>query len=181
MKKGSRKILYFLKNSFLFSNGNRRAFFTCFWLLLFCINVFPQKTQRPFIWVDQNDKAKILNKIETQDWAKSFYGKFKKRVDDDIILYKSSPSSFFKVLPFNWSNQEKGKIPPFKIFTEFTEKNSLERYTLNKYLQIGIDCGVLYYLTEDEVYAQCALDILHTYIKSMHIIQILWLFFMFSI
>lgn len=34
-------------------------------------------------------------------------------------------------------------------------------------MQIGIDCGVLYFLTEDEAYGQCALDILHAYIEGL--------------
>jgi len=87
---------------------------------------------------------------------------FKNRLDYDIVLYKKSPKEFLEKLPFDWSKQEQGNTPPFKIF-----ENDSERYTLKKYLQIGIDCGVLYYLTEEEIYAQCALDILHAFNESI--------------
>lgn len=132
----------------------------CFALTTF--NIGAQVLERPFIWVKQKDKAGILQKIETQPWAKTFYTAFKNRLDYDIVLYKKSPKEFLEKLPFDWFKQKQGKTPPFKIF-----ENDLERYTLKKYLQIGIDCGVLYYLTEEEIYAQCALDILHAFNESI--------------
>lgn len=130
-----------------------------------------QVSERPFIWVKQKDKADILHKIETQAWAKTFYTEFKNRLDNDIALYKKSPKEFLEKLPFDWSKQNQGKTPPFKTFENFTEANHSERYTLNKYLQIGIDCGVLYFLTEEKIYAQCALDILHTFNESITQVQ----------
>lgn len=142
--------------------------------LCFFINiteVFTQPTERPFIWVKSTDKAQILHKIESQAWAKSFYEEFSMRLNNDIALYKTSPKAFLNKLPFDWSNQKRGQTPPLKTFEEFTDANAAERYTLNKYLQIGIDCGVLYFLTEDETYAQCASDILHAFVEGTLQIQ----------
>ena len=130
-----------------------------------------QALERPFIWVTQKDKADILHKIETQPWAKTFYTEFKNRLDHDIALYKKSPKEFLKKLPFDWSKQKQGATPPFKTFENFTDTNHSERYILNKYLQIGIDCGVLYFLNEEKIYAQCALDILHTFNESITQLQ----------
>lgn len=133
----------------------------CF-LSITAFSSYSQVLERPFIWVKQKDKADILQKIETQPWAKTFYKAFKNRLDNDIALYKKSPKKFLEKLPFDWYNQKQGKTPPFKTFENFSE-----RYTLKKYLQIGIDCGVLYFLIEEEIYAQCALDILHTFNESI--------------
>ena len=143
----------------------------CLYFVLNSIVLSSQNKQRPFIWVKQQDRTKILHKIETQDWAKSFYKEFKARLDYDIISYKISPNTFISSIPFNWSEQKKGITPPLKTFKESNDANNLDRYLQFKYLQIGIDCGVLYFLTEDESYAQCALDILHAYVEGLLQIQ----------
>jgi len=143
-------------------------------ILCFALTAYQGSTQnsdRPFIWVKQQDKADILNKIDTQPWANSFYHTFKSRLDKDIALYKESPKLFLEKLPFDWTNQQESKTPPFKTFVNFTDANYSERLTLNTYLQIGIDCATLYYLTGERIYAQCALDILHTFIESITQLQ----------
>jgi hypothetical protein len=141
------------------------------YLTIIALSSCAQVLERPFIWTKQKDKADLLNKIETQAWAKSFYTEFKNRLDNDLELYKKSPKKFLEKLPFDWSNQKQGETPPFKTFNNFSDGNFIERYTLNKYLQIGIDCGVLYFLTEEKIYAQCALDILHTFNESITQLQ----------
>ncbi len=141
------------------------------YLLMASLSCKTQISERPFIWVKQEDKADILHKIETQPWAKTFYASFKNRLDNDLALYKKSPKKFLEKLPFDWANQQPGKVPPFKTFNNFTDANFPERFTLNKYLQIGIDAGVLYFLTEEKIYAQCALDILHTFNESITQLQ----------
>ena len=145
--------------------------FVFIYLLITSFSCNSQGAERPFIWVKQKDKVEILRKIETQPWAKTFYVAFKNRLDNDLALYKKSPKKFLEKLPFDWSNQQPGKIPPFKTFNNFTDGNFPERFTLNKYLQIGIDAGVLYFLTGEEIYAQCALDILHTFNESITQLQ----------
>ena len=137
----------------------------CFLFWTFVSNA--QVEQRPFIWVKQEDKALIWSKIETQAWAKSFYREFKERLDSDLVIYKQSPDRFLRGIPFQWDQQKSGKIPPLKTFEESTDTNNNERGLQNKYLQIGIDCGVLYFLTDEPIYAQCAVDILHSYVEGL--------------
>lgn len=140
-------------------------------MLLFCfllsISGYTQNSQRPFIWVKQEDRAKILNKIETQAWANSYYKEFKNRLDVDISDYKMSPNDFLKKIPFDWTKQKTGVTPPLMSFIDSNASNDSERYLQFKYLQIGVDCGVMYFLTEDKTYAQCALDILHAYVEGL--------------
>ncbi|WP_242204057.1 heparinase II/III domain-containing protein [Aestuariivivens insulae] len=126
-----------------------------------------QKTERPFIWVSQSDREEILNEIETQDWARSFFKGFKERLDSSIVLHKTSPYKFLKELPFNWSIQKKEGVPPFKTITKFDGTTAKDRYNLNTYLQVGIDSGVMYYLTNEKRYAQCALDVLYNFIEAL--------------
>lgn len=139
----------------------------CLLLIVNSISLSAQNKERPFIWVEQKDKAEILHKIENEVWAKQFYKEFKQRLDTDITLYKKSPKEFISKIPFAWSKQQVGKTPPLKTYFSFTESNSSDRFILNKYLQIGVDCGVLYFLTEDENYAQCAADILHAFVEGV--------------
>ncbi len=141
------------------------------YLSLTAFSAAAQSLERPFIWVKQKDKADILRKIESQTWAKTFYTAFKSRLDKDIEVYKNSPKDFLIRLPLDWSDQSQHKTPPFKRFDNFTDANYQERLTLNQYLQIGIDCGVLYFLTEEDIYAQCALDILHNFNESISQLQ----------
>ncbi len=135
--------------------------------ILLCINGYSQNTERPFIWVKQEDRAKILDKIENQTWAKSYYKEFKERLDGDISSYKKSPMDFLTKIPFDWTKQKTGVTPPLLSFIDSNDTNDSERYLQFKYLQIGVDCGVMYFLTEDQTYAQCALDILHAYVEGL--------------
>lgn len=137
----------------------------CFFLSSY--NVVSQTIERPYIWVKQGDRSQILNKIKTQTWANSFYKEYKNRLDRELEVYKESPINFLKKIPLNWSQQKNGGIPPLKIFEDFKNDSAADRGHLNKYLQTGIDCGVLFYLTENEFYAQCALDILYTYLEGI--------------
>lgn len=126
-----------------------------------------QNNQRPFIWVKAEDKAKILKKIENQAWAKAFYKEFKERLDKDIVSYRKDPNDFLMKIPFDWSKQKTGVTPPLKTFADSNGANNTDRSLQSKYLQIGVDCGVMYFLTEDESYAQCALDILNAYVQGL--------------
>lgn len=141
--------------------------FLVFVFLIGTVVGMAQLQQRPFIWVKQEEKAQILNKIKTQAWANSFYKEFKQRVDGDIVTYKKSPEDFLKQIPFDWSKQKTGITLPLKTFEDSVDKNATDRSLQNKFLQIGIDCGVMYFLTEDKIYAQCAVDILNAYVEGL--------------
>jgi hypothetical protein len=100
-------------------------------MLLFCFLLstsgYTQNVQRPFIWVKKEDRAKILNKIETQAWAKSYYKEFKERLDADISTYKKSPNDFLLKIPFDWTKQKTGTTPPLMTFIDSNESNESDR------------------------------------------------------
>lgn len=138
-----------------------------FLLVVIHLIVMAQPIDRPFILVKQKDRSAILQKIKTQDWARDFYHSYETRLNTDIKQYRKSPSTFLRNIPFNWSRQEYGKIPPLVTLSDFNDANRPIEFELIKYLQISIDCGVMYFLTENEEYAQCALDILHSYVEGI--------------
>ena len=161
------------KSAFGYAQNSLLFFFV---LALISANVFAQ--ERPFIWVKQSDRAKILDKIQNQEWAKSTYDDFINRLDKDIEMHQSNPTEFLKGMPFDWEKAKPGQMPPFyltyhiekgvhKNLDNATTEEMANARKLMRYLQIGVDCGIAYYLTEDQKYAQCAIDILNSFVKGV--------------
>jgi len=150
-----------------------------FLLLLWILIPFSLISQeRPFIWVKQNDRAGILDKIEKYDWARKTFIDLKNNVDKDIIEWQQNPEDFLKGMPFDWKNQKPGETPPFfyTIHVGNGQHLNLDNATSGEmanyrkllgYLQTALDCGVVWYLTHEEKYAQCALDILNASVKGI--------------
>jgi len=173
----------------------KRAGFTDIWikkmritlitLLSFCLLsshtfILTGDLVRPCILVKPSDRENILNKIETQEWAKTTYEALIKQLDKDIELHSANPHEFLKGMPFNWEAAKPDETPPFTYTIHINPNNGKrtnldnatpEEYahaeTLISYLQTGVDCGMAYYITGDEKYAQCATDILHSFISGV--------------
>lgn len=122
---------------------------------------------RPFIWANATERDAILLKIEQQAWAASLHKKFMTRLNDDLNAYQENPQKFLEGIPFNKALAVEGKIPPLKVVDYSKPEAGFLGDTYMQYLQVGVDCGVAYYLGEDDKYAQCALDILHTFVSGI--------------
>lgn len=147
-------------------------------ILLIQFSYFLSANDRPFILVQENERDAILNKIEKQEWAGKIYTDFINKLNKKIKAYRKKPDTYLRKMPFNWEAQKDNQIPPFYLtyHLENGEQRNLDNGTdqemanarkLIDYLQTGIDCGIAYYLTEDEKYAQCALDILYTFTQGV--------------
>lgn len=158
--------------------NNRRRNSLLLLLSLILLSAFGFAQERPFIWVKQSDRAMILDKIKNQEWAKSTYTDFIDRLDQDIELHRANPSEFLKGMPFDWEKAKPGETPPFyptyhiengqhKNLDNATTEEMANARKLIRYLQIGVDCGMAYYITEDEKYAQCAVDILNAFVNGV--------------
>lgn len=126
-----------------------------------------QETVRPMIWVTPNDRPTILEKINNNKWAQEYYNAFKIRVQNDLKLYKKDPKTYLSALPYDLSLQKANQIPPFKIINNKDKDAASRRNKLQHYLKTGIDCGILYYLTEEENYAQYSVSVFNTFIEAM--------------
>ncbi len=133
---------------------------------LLALNGFSQTAVRPMIWVKPADKAIILAKIANTTWAKDYYAAFKARADGDIKLHQANPEAYLRKMPLDWPVASPGKIPPFKVM-KVVSKFVDERKILMHYLQTGVDAGILYFLTDDDRYAQYSADVLHTTIEGL--------------
>lgn len=137
-----------------------------------------QELERPIILVKPSDRPAILEKIEEQPWANKTYTNFISKLNNDIDLHQSNADEFLKGLPFDWESVKSGETPPFfrtyhiengvhKNLDNATNEEFKNGRELMRYLQIGVDCGIAYYLTEDEKYAQCAADILNAFVNGV--------------
>ncbi|MEX2564465.1 MAG: heparinase II/III family protein [Cyclobacteriaceae bacterium] len=137
-----------------------------------------QQQNRPFIWASAEERPAILEKIQKQAWAGKIYANFMDQLDRDIKGHHTDPALFLKNLPFDWDNGKPNQIPPFhptfhiengqhKNLDNATEEEMANARTLIRYLQTGVDCGMAYYLSEEEKYAQCATDILYSFVKAV--------------
>ncbi len=121
----------------------------------------PTGYTRPFIWVRDVEKAGIQSKITNNSWAASVYNGMISRVAADVASHQANRDSFLRGLPVDWTLA----TPKFKTIPAYSE--SSVRYPAEARFNDGVDCAVLYYLTGDTKYAQCAADILHNAVKTL--------------
>ncbi|WP_159951835.1 T9SS type A sorting domain-containing protein [Polaribacter septentrionalilitoris] len=106
-----------------------------------------QSLIHPHIWVSPADRQGILDNISNHTWASSLFNQLKQNQASRFLNHASNPSAEISIIP---------PIPG-------------NRTTHRTRLNIGVECAMLYYLTEDEKYAQIASDILHQYVKLLSV------------
>ncbi|MCK4923187.1 MAG: heparinase II/III family protein, partial [Bacteroidales bacterium] len=100
-------------------------------------------TSHPIIYVNAEERSQILDKIATYDWADNVFSQIKNNVLVDVIKHITDPASVLKT------------IPDFGIEGD------------HKALQLGLEAGIVYYLTSEVTYAQFSADILSYYCKKL--------------
>ena len=124
---------------------------------------------RPLIWATAADRAPILEKISTQPWAQSVFDAMKGRVADSLAAHARDPDAFLRGLPFVAHPTDPAQHPTFALIggNMASTPEASRRHSLQRYLHIGTDCAVLFFLTEEERYARCAADILHASVEAL--------------
>jgi Heparinase II/III-like protein len=130
-----------------------------------------QTTERPMIWVKPSDKAAILDKIAKNAWAKNYFDAFKNRVEEDVKNHAADPKAYLSKMPLDWTKAG-DKVPSFVLIKGNKGEGANERQAVMTYLQTGIDCGIIYFLTDDVKYAQISADILNTIIEGLAPIEV---------
>jgi autotransporter-associated beta strand protein len=116
---------------------------------------------RPFIWVRGSDLRGIKEKIATNAWATSEYNQLVAREAADFASYMSNRVSYLYGLPVVWSS---GLNARFKTQVNGTSGNNGVAETM---FNNALDCAMLYYLTGNPNYAQCAADVLHNTVTTL--------------
>jgi hypothetical protein len=126
----------------------------------------PESIVRPSIWVKPADRIDIIRKVNTQEWAKSLYFQLGRQAvsvaSDDVAIRRKN----LETLPFIWVNG-KSKTPILPFFRIEGGGSREQQNAIIKSLHDGVDCGVMYFLTQEEKYAKCGADILYTLINSL--------------
>jgi len=138
-------------------------------LVLSATSGLASETERPFIWVKAADKPAILKKIEEQPWAESLFAELRARADKAAPTTMEERREKLLALPLIWSggNDSPPTLVVFPRKDPFANGRQDQATAITKALQDGIDCGVLFYLTEQPRYAQCAADILFTFVNAL--------------
>ena len=147
-------------------------------LFIYKGELFSQELERPFILAKSSERNQILDKIKTKPWANNIYTTLKSNTDKQVDEFYKNPITYLKNLPFNWAEAKKNEFPPFlktdhiengkhRNLDNATDKEWKPAALLIENLQIALDCGYLYYLTQDEKYAYVASSILYSFTKSV--------------
>ncbi|NQY09031.1 MAG: heparinase II/III family protein [Flavobacteriales bacterium] len=129
------------------------------------------KLERPFIWVKASEKEAILNKIENNVWAAKMFKILSKRTDKTLSNSLEERAEKLKVLPLVWLGDS--SLPPtIKVYStetpwdrSWTKAEGIGELT--QALTEAVDNAVMYYLTEDDQYAEAAGDVLATVVNGI--------------
>ena len=156
----------------------KKIIFIYLTVLLSTLSCTDQERSRPFIWVNPEERATILEKIEAKAWAAEYYRNLTNKVAIEIKKHQRDTDAYLRGMPLDWDKEVAGQIPPLTYTTtgkkgkhenldNASDEEMAKFYKLSDYLQTAIDSGVLYYLTEEEQYAQLSADILHTAVHGI--------------
>ncbi|MEO7413884.1 MAG: hypothetical protein ABIZ81_11050 [Opitutaceae bacterium] len=125
--------------------------------------------ERPLIWVTPADRAALLAKIESQPWARASFENLKEEVRGAVAEHQKDPAAYLRKIPTIPSPAGTGHPPTFAPIAgnmaSTPDKGAGPK--LERLLTLGVHCGALYYLTQDEAYAKCAADILHVFVEAI--------------
>lgn len=127
-----------------------------FGLLLLSGVAMTQSLPHPIIWGTAADRSKILEKAGQYDWANSMVEQLHDRLDAKVALHQSNPSAILNT------------IPVFAPDDTYSEAEASPLATGHNQVLTDASCaGFLYFLTEEEKYAQFAADIFVYYVDVL--------------
>ncbi|RXP45688.1 hypothetical protein EC396_15225, partial [Lutibacter sp. HS1-25] len=118
--------------------------------------IVAQTIEHPIICTTAADRAHILSLIDNYDWAKSIVNQFHSNVDSKLETHQTNPNSIFNGIPSFPANDKNSESSASSLASSHSKLLSTAKYA-----------SMLYYITEDEKYAQFAADILAYYIDEI--------------
>lgn len=114
-----------------------------------------QSLEHPVIWTTSGEREDILNLIENNDWARSLVDGVREIIDDRAKNSQANPALILS------------SIPKIAEDDDIKELDVTTVHDHAKVLAYASYAGLLYYLTEEEPYAQFAADIIWYYAEEL--------------
>jgi hypothetical protein len=127
-------------------------------LLLTTIKGFSQSLEHPIICITEAERTELSAKISNSTWAQSIVSTLRNEVDSRVTTHQTNPTSIFTGLSDLAANDGNSE-------SAASTKNA-EHSTMLKRASFS---GMLYFITEDERYAQFTADILEHYFDELAI------------
>ena len=128
------------------------------WICLLTVSFsFGQSLAHPVIYSTPQERPALLNKIKKYSWAADIVQQLHQNVDDKLKLHQKDPLAIVSSVPaFDDGSAKK------------TEQQAAPLAAAHyKTLKLTSEAGMLYFITQQEAYAQMALDILQVYIEEL--------------
>ena len=86
-----------------------------------------------------------------------------------VHIYEAQRAGQLRGLPFVAHPTDPSRHPTFALIggNMASTPDNRRNHSLQRYLHIGTDCAVIFYLTGEESYARCAADILSTATRAL--------------
>lgn len=132
---------------------------------LVCAWLTPLSAQldHPRVWISAADRAELIEKINNEEWAGSLFNQMRARIEGVVEDHQEDRDAFLRKLPLDWSGGTNSH-PPLRYIVDGAED---DRWIIMNYLQEAIECGIVYYVTGEEKYAQAAADVMATLVSSL--------------
>lgn len=127
-------------------------------LLTILLNTFgfSQSLEHPILFIKEGERAELLAKINNNSWARSIVSQFRNEVDTRLATHQTNPSAIFYGLSDLAANDANAE--------SVASAKTAEHSTMLKRASFS---GMLYFITQDERYAQFTADILAYYIDKI--------------
>lgn len=125
-------------------------------LVIGSLQTMSQSLQHPIIYITNEERPALLEKIENYSWAQNLVSQLHNHVDGKMATHQSNPIAILNTIPdfpANDANSESFASPLASGH--------------NRVLTLASYSGMLYYITEEEKYAQFAADILAYYMEKI--------------
>ncbi len=125
------------------------------WFALSSVLLSAQSLQHPVIWTTSDEREQVLKLIDQEPWAKQLVDQVHRIIDKDVELHQTNPKRILSKIPH---------------INEDDNVKELEVKTVHQHMGVlgkAAYAGLLYFLTEEEAYAQFAADILWYYTEEL--------------
>ncbi len=136
---------------------NPKKYLSLLLLMLYLCISNAQSLDHPVIMTSKGEKEKVLQNIEKYEWAKSLVQQLHIQVDSALKVHKTNPEHILS------------NIPAFATSDHQNEERQAGPFAAahGKILKLAANSGMLFYLTEDEKYAQFSADIINVYFNHI--------------